>query len=110
MNKGKCFVLLLFLAITALMPLCLVTIPFDGQVSEHSYSRVTSGMTVAQVTQIIGEGEIHHIDNRLAVMKYVGEGIEIRVVFVHGIVYQKSLELNGVITSQVDLFTPEIIL
>lgn len=109
MNKRDSSVLLLFIIVLALLIFCLET-PFDGQVIEPNYNRITSGMTIAQVTQIIGEGEIHHIDSRLTVMKYVDEDIEIRVVFVNGIVYQKSLELNGVITSQVDLFTPEIVL
>ena len=106
MNKS--FILLLFIAVPVLLISCLVAIPINGQVGEHNYNRITSGMDVARVTEIIGEGEIHHIDARLTVMKYVGEGVEIRVVFVHGIAYQKSLELNGVVTSQVDLFTPEI--
>ena len=103
-------VLLLFCAVLLLLSFWLVPRPFDGQVIEPNYNRITSGMTITQVTAFIGEGEIHHIDSRLTVMKYVGEDIEIRVVFVIGVVYQKSLELDGVVTSQVDLFTPGIVL
>jgi len=109
MHKGDSVLLLVF-AVPVLLIFCLAPRPFDGQVSEYNYTRIASGMTIAQVTQIVGEGEIHHLDSRLTVMKYVGEDIEIRVIFVNGIVYQKSLELDSVVTSQVDLFAPEIAL
>ncbi len=110
MHKRDSAVLLLACAVFVLIVFYPAPSPFDGQVIEHNYNRITSGMDVAQVTEIVGEGEIHHIDSRLTVMKYVGKDIEIRVVFVNGIVYQKALELDGVVTSQVDLFTPEIAL
>lgn len=71
-----------------------------GQVSEYNYARVTSGMNIIQVAEIIGEGEIHYLDKRMIVMKYTDIGIEIRVIFVNGLVYQKSLEQEGRVMNQ----------
>jgi hypothetical protein len=108
MHKRDVAVVLLIFAVSVLLTFYWFPGPYDVQVSEPNYNRITSGMTIAQVTAYIGEGEIYCLDNRgLIVMKYVGEDIKIRVVFVHGIVYQKSLELDDIVTSQVDLFTPE---
>jgi hypothetical protein len=72
----------------------------SGQANEYNYSRVASGMNIIQVTEIVGEGEIHYLDKRMVVMKYIGEGVEIRVIFVNGLVYQKSLELEGRVMNQ----------
>jgi hypothetical protein len=75
-------------------------LPSDGVVTDYNYARVTSGMNIVQVTAILGEGEIHYLDKRMVVMKYIGEGVEIRVIFVNGLVYQKSLELEGRVMNQ----------
>jgi hypothetical protein len=81
---------------------------YQPQASEYNYARITSGMNVAQVTEIVGEGEIHFADNRMIVMKYTSPGVEIRVIFVGGVVYQKSLEQDGIVTSQDGEFIKEL--
>jgi hypothetical protein len=78
----------------------------SGQVNQYNYNRIDSGMNIVQVTEIVGEGEIHFLDNRMIVMKYTGPDIEIRVIFVNGIVYQKSLEQDGIVMNQEGLFWP----
>lgn len=72
----------------------------SGQANEYNYGRVTSGMNIIQVTEIVGEGEIHYLDKRMIVMKYINPGVEIRVIFVNGLVYQKSLEQEGRVMNQ----------
>ena len=73
----------------------------SGQVNQYNYNKVTSGMNIAEVTEIVGEGTILCFDNhRMIVMRYIGPDIEIRVIFVGGVVYQKSLELDGIVVSQ----------
>jgi hypothetical protein len=98
-------------AVIFMLVLALATIfirpPQSGVASEYNYDRITSGMDVAQVTEIVGEGEIHFADHRMIWMKYTSPGVEIRVIFVGGVVYQKSLEQDGIVTSQDGEFIKE---
>jgi hypothetical protein len=97
--------LMLFMGMTVLL------FPKHSQgpcVNQYNYDRVTSGMSIVQVTEIVGEGEIHYLDKRMVVMKYTAEGVEIRVIFVEGVVYQKSLEQDGRVMNQDGKFMPEI--
>jgi hypothetical protein len=74
--------------------------PGPGPVDQTNYDRITNGMDIVQVTEILGEGEILCFDNHsMVVMKYTGPDIEIKVIFIEGVVYQKCLEQNGVVTS-----------
>jgi hypothetical protein len=89
------------------LSLCFIGPPLP-QANQHNYNRITSGMNVAQVTEVVGEGEIlRYINNRAVEMKYVEEDVEIRVIFVGGVVYQKSLEQGGVVIAQDGEFIKE---
>jgi hypothetical protein len=109
MTKNEWCVIFLVCALCVLFFLFLVAMapPHSGIASQYNYNRITSGMNVAQVTEIVGEGAIHFADNRMIVMKYTSEGVEIRVIFVGGVVYQKSIEQDGIVISQDGEFIKE---
>jgi hypothetical protein len=76
--------------------------------TEANYSQVRGGMNVAEVSDILGEGDIYSYDNHgMVSMKYTGEGVRIYVIFIDGTVYKKTIKQGDVIPDGEYLF-PEI--
>lgn len=85
-----------------------ILIGFAGLVSalpepgptESNYNRITNGMSVAEVSEILGNGEIYCSDNwGMVSMRYVGKGVKIYVTFIDGIVYKMTIKQGEALTN-----------
>jgi hypothetical protein len=109
MNKALIFVILPFFSIImGLWVWAAVSVYNPSGPTEHNYDRVRGGMNVAEVSYILGEGTILCHDNRnMVMMKYTAPDVSIYVVFINGIVYQKTIK-QGVAAHDGSFLFPEI--
>lgn len=97
-NEDGCIILMC--AVSLIIFACMISaLPAPGP-TESNYNRITNGMSVAEVSDILGEGEIYCRDNHgMVSMKYVGEGVRIYVTFIDGIVYQATIKQGDALTN-----------
>jgi hypothetical protein len=99
MNKALVFVILpFFVFILGLCTWAVIASIHPNGPTEYNYNRIRGGMNVAEVSDILGEGEIYCSDNRgMVSMRYVGKGVKIYVTFIDGLVYQATIKQGNVI-------------
>jgi hypothetical protein len=109
MNKALIFVILPFFSIImGLWVWAIIAVCAPSGPTEANYSQVRGGMDVAQVVELLGEGTILCSDNRgMVMMKYTAPDVSIYVVFINGIVYQKTIK-QGVAAHDGSFLFPEI--
>ena len=102
----------IFAAVVALLGVAIIIAPPKSGVTETNYERVETGMTVRQVSAILGDGTVNkslfRVDvGPVIIMSYTNsprmhgdDTLVIKLIFIGGIVYQKALKKNGKYVSQ----------